>query len=351
MPVRRPPDAPLSGEAARHLTGAQLDRLTADLRAWMNAAERPADRHARGRLWLVFLLLRFTGARLGEVLALDDRVIDLERGLVRFPADEGAPREAPLPDEAVTELRRYLEKPESAALRGRILRLDQGFVRRRLRQAADRVGLPPELCNPNGLRRARAVEMMRSGTPLTAVQAMLGHGTANLTASFLDVTDEESRRALARHIDRENRRRTSARNAFHGRIEEIRAGDVQAGVILRAAGGYVIHAVITIDSLIGLGLATGGLVTATVKAPWVLLEKPGDPATPPDASAGNILDGVVKRVRQGAVTCEVVVELPDATEVCAVVTRASEQALALRPGDSARVMFSAFSVILDVDEA
>lgn len=346
------PDHRLDASSTRHLGGAQLDRLTAALRDWMNAAERPADRHARGRLWLVFLLLRFTGARLGEVLSLDDRGdLDLERGLVRFSPPGGPPREAPLPDEAVNELRAYLERPETAVLRGRVFRLDQGFVRRKLRHAADLAGLAPELCNPNGLRRARAVEMMRSGTPLTAVQALLGHGTANLTASFLNATEEESRRALARHIARENRRRTSARNAFHGRIEEIRPGDVQAEVILRAAGGYAIHAVITIDSLTGLGLTEGKPVTARVKAPWVLLETLDDPArSRANASAGNILDGVVTRVRLGAVACEVVAELPDGTEVCAVVAPAKDRPLSLRPGDPARVLFSAFSVILDVDE-
>ena len=105
----RPPDAP-SDAPTRHLDGGQLVRLAASLRGWMDAAERPADRHARGRLWLVFLVLRFTGARLGEVLSLDDRRdIDLERGLVRFSPPGGPPREAPLPDEAVSELRAYLQ--------------------------------------------------------------------------------------------------------------------------------------------------------------------------------------------------------------------------------------------------
>lgn len=66
-------------------------------------------------------------------------------------------------------------------------------------------------------------------------------------------------------------------------------------------------------------------------------------------SARNILKGTVKSVEQGAVNCEVVLELGDGQEVVAIVTRRSVEALGLREGAPAHAVVKASSVMIGTD--
>ena len=71
-------------DTVKHLSPAQLDALTRSFRDWLQAARDTRTRQGRMRMWLLFLLLRHTGMRLGEALVLDDREdFDLARGVVR----------------------------------------------------------------------------------------------------------------------------------------------------------------------------------------------------------------------------------------------------------------------------
>ena len=128
---------------------------------------------------------------------------------------------------------------------------------------------------------------------------------------------------------------------FSNKLQE--KGHSKLEAVRLTLGGHRITAVITNDSVQRLGLKVGKLITAEVKAPWVLLRKGAD-ATP--CSADNTLEGIVQRITRTEVNTEYIVRLADETAVCAIVTTASSQALALAVGDPVGVFFNSFAVVL-----
>jgi molybdopterin-binding protein len=66
-------------------------------------------------------------------------------------------------------------------------------------------------------------------------------------------------------------------------------------------------------------------------------------------SARNVLKGTVKSILDGAVNCEVVVELPGGLEVVSIVTKHSVQSLGLAKGKPAYAVIKASNVMLGVD--
>lgn len=337
-------------EGVKFLDTLQLSGLEKAFRAWAEAPRRRDVRAARRRLLLAFLLLRATGAKLGEVLALDaDRDLDLPRGTVRLGRDPqagDAGREVSIPGELARELAGALADPDLAGRRPLLFALDPGHLRRKFYERAKEAGLPRELVNPSALRRSRAIELLRENLPLPMVQKILGQSTANLAAAYLDVSDHDLLRVLRQHVEQEGRRTSSARNAFYGRVARVDRGDIQARVELATLGGHAIVAVITIHSLEALALRPGSFAFAEIKAPWVVLARHKDP---PHSSAENRLSGVVESVSRGAVSSEVILGLADGARLCAILTTPSLDALALAPGAQAWALFSAFAVILKVD--
>jgi molybdate transport system regulatory protein len=339
----------LSGPGAgRSLDPIQLSRLERALRAWAESARRPDLALSRRRVLLIFLLIRYTGARLNEVLDLDLRAdFDPGSGRVRFRKEAGAAgREVCLPEGVAAEIRRVRGSLVSRDAAGRLLRLDPAHVRRKFYACAEAAGLPREMGAPEVIRRSRAVELLQGNVPLPVVQKILGHSTPSLAAAYVNFSEEDMRRVEAFFVERENRRRTSARNAFFGKIERLVRGDVQSRVEIATPGGCRIVAVITNGSLERLGLKQGGLVAAEVKAPWVTVYRGTED---PGSSADNVLAATVERIVRGKVTAEIVSRLADGTEICSIVTDESRTALNLRPGDPVRVAFNAFTVVLHSD--
>ncbi len=66
-------------------------------------------------------------------------------------------------------------------------------------------------------------------------------------------------------------------------------------------------------------------------------------------SARNQFKGTVKEVERGAVSAEVIVELPGGTEITAIITRKSADRLELAPGKDAYVVIKATEIIVGVD--
>ena len=114
---------------------------------------------------------------------------------------------------------------------------------------------------------------MQSNMPLPVVQKMLGHSSLNLTASYVAFSDDDMQQVEKYFIEKESHRKTSARNSFFGKISSIKRGDIQATVELTTIGGDTVTTVITKESLARLGLKKGSLITAEVKAPWVILQR------------------------------------------------------------------------------
>ncbi len=335
----------------KYLQVDQLTALTESFRAWRQAARGPARRQARGRVWLAYLLLRFTAARLGEVLALDDRSdLNLAKGTVIFgrggSGDEFAGRQVQVPEDVAREMAGFLNDPVNRDMRGRVFHLDQGYIRRLFYARAADCGLPRELANPRVLRNSRAIEMLRQGIPLTIVQNLLGQGTANLTASYLTFAQADRERIVSFHLQKETRLRTSARNSFQGRIVEIKKGLLLTRVELTTTGGYRLVSVITNDSLANLGLRRGMPVCALVKAPWVIIARGQDA---PRVSASNRLRGLITKINADVISCEVIVALPDGTQVCALITINSARDLGLEVGGEVWTVFKSSAVIITVD--
>jgi molybdate transport system regulatory protein len=332
----------------RCLDPLQLNRIETALREWAGSGRRADLRRSRQRVLLIFLLIRYTGARLNEVLRFepgDD--FDPKKRTVRLRKGSGPTcREVQIPDAVSVEIQRLLNVLGPRDADRCALKLDPAHVRRKFYERAEAVGLPRELGAPEVIRRSRAVELMQGNVPLPVVQKILGHSTPSLAAGYVTFSEEDMRRAEAFFVDRENRRKTSARNTFFGKIETIRKGDIQASVEIATPGGYRIRTVITHHSLTRLGLKPGALVGAEVKAPWVTVHRS---AKDPECSADNVLSGTVERVVPGRVSAEIVVRTGDGTEICSIVTAESLKALALRPADPVWVAFSAFTVVLHAD--
>ena len=336
---------------SRYLDTAQLSRLEQSFRQWAEGAARSDVRLSRKRILLIFLLIRYTGAKLNEVLALDPfQDINHQRQsvvLVKPDAASGRPpREVQIPETFSQEIQAALADPAFQESLGSLFDVDPGHVRRKFYERATVCGFPKELGGPDAIRKSRAVELMQNNLPLPVVQRILGHSTPNLTASFVSFSDDDIHQVTKFFLEKESRRKTSARNTFFGKISAIQKGDIQAKVELVTIGGYPVTTVITNDSLARLGLKAGTLITAEVKAPMVVLQK-GDKE--PKCSAENMFQGTIEKIIKGKVTTEYVVRIADGTQLCSLVTSESDRRLKLRANDPVWAVFNSFSVVLHRD--
>lgn len=332
-------------ESVKYLSAAQLDLLGQSFRSWLHASRDARTRQSRSRIWLLFLILRHTGMRLGEALELDDRTdLDLERGVIRVRGE--AEREVPIPDALIEELSRFFDAPMSLELRGQIFHLDQGYVRRKFSERGAGTNIPRELLNPRVLRHSRAVELLRGGVPLVVVDAMLGHQSLPQSAQYVSFSDADTRRIMNHYIHEEKKMKTSARNMFVGQISAIRDGMILSEVEVTTASGLKVVSVITKESFENLGLAMGMTVIATVKAPWVVLVKDENKFK---TSARNKFCGKISKINSGKIAVDVIVDLPDGTKITSLITDESASSLDLKVGDEICALVKAFSVILTVD--
>lgn len=333
-------------EGVKYLDDAQLARLTQAFRDWAAEARGARSRRARLRVWLVYLLLRYSGARLGEVLALDERRdFDAGRSLVRFAQAGGEEREVALPGFVMDLVEQTLEEPCLTGLKGEVFHLDQGYLRRKFYEQAERSSLPRDLLAPRVLRHSRAIELLRDGIPLPAMQAVLGLSTLSSASSYYSLSDDELGRIVQHYVRKTTRLKTSARNTFVGTVTAVREGVILSEVRLKTRGDLEIVSIITNESAENLDIRPGRQATAVVKAPWVILAR--EPLA--GVSARNRFAATITRINMGSMSAEVIGELDEGTPVCAMVTDESVRELDLKLGDRVWYLFKAFSVILNVD--
>jgi site-specific recombinase XerD len=134
-----------------------------------------------------------SGLRIGEVLALLPKDLDLERGTARIQRGKGDRfRVVGLDSGTVAvvgrwlEVRRKLNVPRRAplicTLRGTPMRQD--YVRHLLPRLARRARIDKRV-HAHGLRHAFAVELDREGLSLSSIGTLLGHASAATTAIYL----------------------------------------------------------------------------------------------------------------------------------------------------------------------
>ena len=300
------------------------------------------------RILLIFLLIRYTGAKLNEVLSLNPfQDIDYKRSLAVLGKKGGgrSTRAVQIPAALTEEIRTALKTASFKKYLESLFHVDPGHVRRKFYERATDCGFPPASGSPDVIRKSRAVELMQSNMPLPVVQKMLGHSTPNVTASYVTFADEDMQQVAKYFIEKESRRKTSARNSFFGKISSIRKGDIQSAIEMTTIGGDKVTTIITNDSLARLGLKTGSLITAEVKAPWVILQKSD---RGPESTAENRFPGTIVRINKGRITTEVVVRIADGTDLCSVVSAESVRQMGLRENDKVWVTFNSFSVVLHI---
>lgn len=338
-------------EEARCLDPTGLAKLEQVFRSWAEDSPRGDVRGSRKRILLIFLLIRYTGARLNEVLALDlSKDIDTSLGVVHYGNTRtrynSSSRDVQISSELVWEIEKTLDDPVFTGAAGPLLQVDAGHVRRKFYERAAACGFAQDLGSPNAIRKARAVELMRNNMPLPVVQRVLGHSTPNLTAALIDFSEEDIHQVARHFVEKEFQRKSSARNTFFGKIGRVRKGDIQSQVELVTVGGDVLTTVITNNSLKRMGLKAGSLVRAEVKAPWVVLQKGH---IKPSCTAENMFASTVVQILRGRLTSEFIVRIQDGTELCCLVTEESRRKLEVKEKDNVWVMFNSFAVILHVD--
>jgi molybdate transport system regulatory protein len=330
-------------DTVHHLDAQQLQKLTDAFARWRSNAKRPDSVRARERVGLTFLLLRHTGARLGEVLALDDRIaFDMQRCVVHLGLKEST-REVPLPEDYCAELERVLESPLACSLRGQFFHLDAGYLRRICYERGKECALPRELANPRVLRNSRVVEMLRGGVPLAVIKSALGQSSLDFASDLQQFTPADVN-AIVRLAQTDMRTRSSARNSFIGHVTALLADTVMAAVDMQSRSGVTIHAMITADSMRAMRLEVGTPIVATVKAPLVNVMRAGQAVS---GSARNRLPGTVLHVLDSPVIAEITGRLQDGTEVCALVSGQSARDMALQQGDAVEFWFKSLSVVLN----
>ncbi len=326
----------------------ELLKLENAFRSWSEETPRVDVRISRKRVLLIFLLIRYTGARLNEALGVDlARDIDSNARKVVFGASTASTKRCVQISASLTrEIKHILQEIVPAGEKSLLLKIDEGHIRRKFYERTVSCGFPQEFGAPQAIRRARAVELMKNNVPLPVVQRILGHSNPNLTASLVSFSEEDIHQVTQHFIEKESARKTSARNTFFGKITRIVNGDVQSLIELLTLTGEKVSSVITNNSLSRLGIKSGSLVTAEVKAPWVLIHKS---LQQPLCASENIFMGKISKILKGMLVIEITVKINDGTEICSLMTVECYNRLQLKESDKVWASFNSFSVILHVD--
>ena len=190
----------ISSSGIDYLMEDQVNALTMSFQDWFDSSGTEAKRRSRGKYWLTFLALRYTGARLREVQLIDDST-DIDRRNCEFKiktlkqkSPKKPVRSIPVPAIVTGEIANFLM--DFPYLRGKVFSVDQGNFRRVFYERAKAAGIPRDLAHPHILRHTRATELLKGGVPITVVQDILGHSALTTTAVYLRISGQEAKMIL-----------------------------------------------------------------------------------------------------------------------------------------------------------
>lgn len=149
-----------------------------------------------------------TGLRVGELVAIDVRDIDMRAGVVRVMGKGSKERLSPLGSYAVTAIKKYLASREAnfqkRDFRRHVLflnrfgtRLSARSVERNLHKYIATAGLGGRV-TPHVLRHSFATHLLNNGADLRSVQEMLGHASLSTTQIYTHLTHERLKRIYDR---------------------------------------------------------------------------------------------------------------------------------------------------------
>lgn len=330
-----------------YLTTQQLGVLENAFKKWQDSAVRKNVVLSRKKVLLIFLLIRYTGAKLNEVLALDcscdidfknNKIIFLNRG----PKSESSTRKVAISKElsgSIHDIINSFDKDEKKD----ILSIDPGFVRKKFYERGKECQFPKKLVGPEMIRKARGAELLEKNMPFPAVQMMLGHNNSNMTASYVSFSQDDIFEVSKKFMEKESAQQSSARNSFFGKIKSIHHGDIQSLIEITAINGFEVKAIITNTSISRLLLKPGKFVAAEIKAPMVMLDKSENY---PVLSAENIFQGIIRKINRGKVNSECIVDICDSAQLCALVSTERMDALNILENDSIWAFFNSYAVII-----
>ena len=197
LPARTLIDLPVSIETIKYLSEKELNRLTGSFQAWFDQAQGKT-RRIRGRYWLVFLVARYTGARISEVLKIDDTIdIDFRGSRIQLwtlKRKKPFKRTVAVPPIVTTEVATYLA--EWPTMRGMAFSLARQNFFTKLKTIGSQTGISKDKLHPHALRHSRAMEMVSANVPLNIIQQVLGHSSILNTAVYLQISGRDAEQIM-----------------------------------------------------------------------------------------------------------------------------------------------------------
>ena len=179
-----------------YLNENQINSLTSEFQQYYDETKSEKLRKKHGRHWLIFLVLRFTGARLSEALNIKYDDIDFRNNEIKMitlkrhnPSKKGQHRIVPVPANVTSEIATYVAQYPKE--KDKLFGVDRSVFRKTFTKLCLEPGIPRDLAHPHILRHTRAIELLRAGVPVTAVQSILGHSAITTTAVYLQFSNQE----------------------------------------------------------------------------------------------------------------------------------------------------------------
>lgn len=156
--------------------------------------------------WRCIILVAFrTGLRIGELLALQWKDVDLKGGRINVrrsayrgklgpPKTRSSIREVPLGEDAVEVLKRHRHLRAFVFSKSDGSMFKDSETRRPLERACRRAGLPE--VGWHVLRHSFASQLVMAGATLKAVSELLGHTTIQMTMRYAHLSPEARREAV-----------------------------------------------------------------------------------------------------------------------------------------------------------
>lgn len=211
--------------------------ITQDGRVLNQPAPEGGDR-ARRSSWMTLRdralveLLYGTGIRVGELVALDVRDLELRAQEIRVMGKGGKERVVPIPAEARKALGKWVDvrrhpglmnEPLFISLRSRReekpRRLAAREARRILGERAVRADLG-EHVHPHRLRHSYATHLLDMGADLREIQELLGHSSLSTTQKYTAVSIEHLRDVYDRAHPRAQSKRSASRKRGRGQAPD-----------------------------------------------------------------------------------------------------------------------------------
>lgn len=169
-----------------HLTPADCENLVSQFGRGITAVRNRA---------LIMVMWR-SGLRHAEALALKPKDVDLDNRKIRVLHGKGdKPRTVGMDSHTRAVLELWLSRREEKGIprckalfcsisKGMLgAEMDQAYVRRMIKKAADRAGIDKRV-TPHGFRHAFATELLLEGVDIKAIQQALGHSTLMATDKY-----------------------------------------------------------------------------------------------------------------------------------------------------------------------